>query len=267
MSEVDEQYVIKNLSRGLAVLFAFTKGASEWTLDSLSAALDTNKTSMLRILRTLEAEKLVLRDGDRYRLGPRVLHLSNAFLSTLSVHEAAEKHLRALADATNQTASLGILDDMDVIYIGIEHSQREVGIQAEVGGRHPAHATGLGKVMLAALTDDELDARLAGRQLTRLTHRTIVDPAQPKATLRLVRSQGYAMDDEERGIGIRCVAAPVRDHNGEVTAALSVSGPIFHMTDAVVAEVRERVLVTAAAVSEELGFLGEPHADATAALH
>lgn len=251
----DDRYHLQILSRALAVLFAFTPTSPEWTLESLSTELELNKTSLLRILRTLESEKLVLRHDDRYRLGPRVLDFSSAFLSTLSVHELAQKHMYTLAEACAQTVSLAILDHLEVVYIGIEHSQREVGIQGQVGGRHPAHATSLGKVLLAALDDDDLEERLAGAELARLTHRTIVNPAELRAALDTVREQGYATDDEERGIGIRCVAAPIRDHQGKVIAALSVSGPIFHMTDVALGDVRRKLMDTAAAISEELGYI------------
>lgn len=251
----DDRYHLQILSRALAVLHAFTPSSPEWTLEGLAAELQLNKTSLLRILRTFENEKLVLRHDDHYRLGPRVLDFSSAFLSTLSVHDVAQKHMYALAQSCGQTVSLAILDNLDVVYIGIEHSQREVGIQGQVGGRHPAHATSLGKIMLAALDRDVLASRLEGTDLERLTHRTIVDPKELVNALDLVRDQDYAVDDEERGIGIRCVAAPIRDHRGKVIAALSVSGPIFHMTDMALADVRDKLRVTAAAISEELGYV------------
>lgn len=249
-----QRYHVQTLSRALSVLFAFSPAAPEWTLEGLSSALGINKTSLLRIVRTLEDEKLVLRHDDRYRLGPRVMDFSYAFLSTLSVSDLAGRHLYALAHECGETVSLAILDNMEVVYIAIEHSQSEVGIQGHVGARHPAYATSLGKVLLAALEPDDLDARLGATPLVRLTHRTLVDPGELVSVLTQVRKQGYAIDDEERGIGIRCVAAPVRNHRGSVIAALSVSGPIFHMTDAKMVQVRQRVLAAAETISAELGY-------------
>lgn len=248
-----DRYHIDTLSRALSALFAFSPQRSEWTLDQLAEHLGLNKTSLLRIVRTFLDERLLVRDGDAYRLGPRVMDLSNAFLSTLSVHQAANPSMTELARDTGETASLAILDDLEVVYIAIEQTQREIGIQAEIGGRHPAHATALGKVLLAALGDPEVRRRLEGRELSRLTHRTIVDPEQLILALEVVREQGYATDDEERGIGVRCVAAPIYDHRGAATAALSVSGPIFRMTDATLPGVREQVVAAAWRISSELG--------------
>lgn len=256
-NEPDQKYRVQILSRSIAVLFAFSAKQPERSLDDLAAELAINKTSLLRILRTLEAEGFVLHDDERYRLGPRVLDLGNVYLSTLSVHGAAQREMARLADAFGQTVSLAILDGFDVVYIAIEHAQRDVGIQGEVGGRHPAHATGLGKVLLADLDAGQLDALLDGRELKRLTHRTIVDPDQLRERLLQVREDGYALDDEERGIGIRCVAAPIRDHRGRVTAALSVAGPIFHMPEEILPDVRRQLIGAADRVSRTLGHNAE----------
>lgn len=254
MTDADDRYHIQVLSRAVRVLYSFSARRPSQTLDGLSERLDINKTTLLRIVRTLESEQLLLRSGDHYRLGPRVLGLGNAFLSTVSVHEIAREPMRDLAERSGQTVSLAILDDFHVVYIGIEQAQREVGIQGEIGGRHPAHATGLGKVLLAALDDEALEARVAGRELSRLTHRTIVDPERLVARVRQVRDEGIAVDDEERGIGIRCIAAPIRDHRGDTVAAVSVAGPIFHMTDDALERIRGQLLETAEEISRLHGY-------------
>ena len=250
----DERYRVQILSRAISVLFAFSQQQPERRLDELASELSLNKTSLLRILRTLEAERFLVRTDDRYRLGPRVLDLGNVYLSTQSVHEVAQPHMRELAQACGQTVSLAILDGFEVVYIAIERAQREVGIQGQIGGRHPAHATGLGKALLADLGPERLERLLKGRSLKRLTHRTIVDPDELLEQLARIRDRGHALDDEERGIGIRCLAAPIRDHRGQAVAALSVAGPIFHMTEDAQPGYLERLLDTARAISYQLGF-------------
>lgn len=253
----EDKYHLQILSRAISVLFAFSAQQPVRSLDDLASELDLNKTSLLRIVRTLEMEEFLYRSGDTYRLGSRVLDLGKVFLSTLSVHRVAQAQMAMLAAECNQTVSLAILDEFDVVYIAIEMAQRELGIQGEIGGRHPAHATALGKVMLADLDPDELDERLAGRELTRLTHRTIIDEAQLRERLTQVRSDGFALDDEERGLGIRCIAAPIRDHSGRVVAAMSVAGPIFYMTDDTMARTKRLTLEAAEDVSRQLGWAPE----------
>jgi DNA-binding IclR family transcriptional regulator len=262
-SKSGDKYKLQILSRALSVLFAFSSHRPDLTLNDLSVELSLNKASLLRILRTLEAEHFLLRSGDHYRLGPRVLELSNVYLNTLSVHRVAQSSMTALARQCGQTVSLAVLEDLEVVYIAIEHPQREVGILGEIGGRHPAHATALGKVMLADLGEEELHQLLDGKELVRLTHRTITNPDQLIEHLAHTRKQGYAVDDEERGIGIRCVAVPIRDFKGSVVAAMSLAGPIFHMTEDALPHYKERLLETADDLSRQLGFQGrclsEPH--------
>jgi DNA-binding IclR family transcriptional regulator len=162
--------------------------------------------------------------------------------------------MEELARASQQTVSLAILEGTEVVYIMIEQTQREVGIQSEIGGRHPAHATALGKVMLSGLSDDAVRERYKGVTLQRLTHRTIVELDELIGRLHEVRAKGFAVDDEERGIGIHCVAAPIYDRNGVIVAGLSVAGPIFHMTAEILPSYRKHLLIAAQKISHELGY-------------
>ncbi len=250
----DDRYNLQLLKRAINVLFVFSAKNPERSLDSLATELALNKASLLRILRTLEAEKFLIRTDELYSLGPRVLELSNVYLSTLSVHDVARPEMTQLAETCGQTVSLAILDEFDVVYIAIEHAQREVGIQGEIGGRHPAHATGLGKVLLADLEPSRLDALLTGRVLKQLTPQTISTAEALRGRLEGVRQDGVAVDDEERGIGIRCIAAPIRDRSGSAGAAISLAGPIFHMTDEKIPFFKEHLLRAAATISERLGY-------------
>lgn len=252
----DERYRLQILERAIEVLFSFDREAPQLSLDDMAIRTGINKTSLVRILRTLEPAGFVVRDEDRYRLGPRVLDLANSYLSTMSFHKVAQPHMEALARSCRQTVSMAVLDAPDIVYVAIEQAQRELGIQGEIGGRHPVHATALGKVLLSDLPRDERRAILDMRPLERLTHRTLVDVDELLRTVDRVASEGYAIDDEERGIGIRCVAAPIRDLSGRVIAAMSVAGPIFHMGDATVASIRSQLLDTVRAISRDLG-----HAD------
>lgn len=248
---------IQVVSRAFSVLHAFSPAEPYLALDELSRRLALNKTSLLRILRTLEEERMVHREGDHYSLGPAVLDLANSFLWSLSVHDVAQPYMERLARASGQTATLALLEGLEAIYIVVEHPQRDVGILGGIGQRYPAHATAVGKVLLAHLEAGELNARLSGRQLQRLTHRTIVDPEELVDELDLTRERGYAIDDEERGIGIRCVAVPIFDYAGEAVAAVSLSGPIFHLTSDAVTDCRDKLLEVATDVSGRLGYKPE----------
>lgn len=250
----DQKYVVQVLARALRILWTMAERNDGWTLEELAHERDLNKPSLLRILRTLESDGIVVRENERYRLGPRVLDLGYGYLHGLELDTAARPFMHELAAATDQTVSLAVLDGLDVVYIAFERANHELGIVGEIGGRHPANATALGKVLLADLALDDLHGLLAGRELPRLTHRTICTRDALVTHLERVRVQGYAVDDEERGIGIRCVAAPMRDAQGRVIAGISVSGAIFHVTDDVLGEYAHLVREAAAAISERLGY-------------
>jgi len=245
---------VKILSRAIAVLDAFTIQRPVLTLTELSDVLEINKPTLLRILRTLEDEGLVVRKDMTYRLGSKVLSIGHVYLSTLSVHEAALHDLHELAETCGQTVNLARLDDFEVVYLAILHAQTVVGIQGEIGGRHPAHATSLGKVLLADLSDDELRECIAAKPLVKLTDNTISDPDELFEHIQQVRHQGYALDLEERSKGVRCIAAPIRNRFGEVVMAASIAGPIFNMTNERMPVLRGALLETVTAISAKLGF-------------
>lgn len=258
MPQIDNaqgKYRVQILARAFEVLFAFSPDTPTATLDELAERLVLNKTSLVRILRTLEVEGFVLREDDRYRLGPQVVGLASRYLSTLSFVKVAQKPMEGLARACGQTVSLAVLDGADVVYVAIEHAQRELGIQGEIGGRHPVHATALGKVLLAGLDPADAEARLRSRPLERLTHRTLVDPDDVMRVVERVRHDGFAIDDEERGIGIRCIGAPIHDHRGRVVAAMSVAGPIFTMLEGDLDRVRGELLKAVTEVDFAMGYV------------
>lgn len=245
-------YRTQLVARTCAVLMALTREGGFYTLDQLSNELDLNKTSLFRILRSLEIEGLVQRSNERYRLGSRVLDLANGFLRNLSVHAIAQPYLEVMARECGSTTTLAILENLEVVYIAVEHAQRDVGIRGEIGQRYPAHATALGKVLLAYSGADALQ-QLGQQTLQRLTHRTIVDVKALADQFKDIRQRGFAVDDEERGIGIRCVAAPIFDYTDRAVASLSLSGPIFHMNDESIQRNAAALLKTVDRLSTELG--------------
>lgn len=253
-SSSDGKYTVQILARAIHVLGALAGRVQGCSLDELGSALGIAKASLLRILRTLEDEGVVRRDGERYFLGARVLDFSHGYLRGLELTGVARPLMEDLAHRTGQTISLAVRDGLEIVYIAIERAQQDIGIQGEIGGRHPANATALGKVLLAGLDPVEAADLVTGRQLVRLTHRTLTDPDALLRHLEMVRRQGFAVDDEERGIGIRCIAAPVRRADGRVIGAISVAGPIFHMTEDVLPRYREWLLDATAQASARFGF-------------
>jgi DNA-binding IclR family transcriptional regulator len=227
-----ERYVIRAVDRSLAVLVQLASVPGGLDVSTVAKAVDLHVSTVFRILQTLKLRGFVMETpGGQYRVGPRAFEVGSSFLQGTSLRSQAEEFVELLATRTGETASIGILDSDEVLYIAIANGQRELGIQSAIGTRHPLHCTALGKVLLSGLSWPQARSLLAGRELTRMTENTIVDLDRWQTELATVATCGYAIDSEERILGVRCVAAPVRDHSGSIVAALSASGPAIRVSD------------------------------------
>jgi IclR family pca regulon transcriptional regulator len=221
-SEKDSDYV-QSLERGLAVICAFDRQHPELTLSEVATATGVTRATARRFLLTLSRLGYVRSDGRFFSLTPRVLELGYAYLSGLSLAEVSEPHLEALVAEVNESSSVSVLDGPDVVYVARVPVSRIMTVAISVGTRFPAYATSMGRALLSGLGADDLTAYLAGVSMRRLTGRTVTSVAALRAELVKVRTQGYALVDQELEEGLRAVAAPIRDHGGAVIAALNIS--------------------------------------------
>ena len=174
-------------------------------------------------------------------------------LRRLDLRREARPHMRELVERFQETCDLGLFDQGEVFYVEVIHSHHALTIASRVGQRLPAHCTASGKVFLAFLPDAELDAVLA-RPLKTYTARTICDPVQLRAQLEEIRRLGYAFDDEEQEVGVRAVAAPIRDRQGRVIAALGMPGPVSRIQIERFPELGEGLVAAANAIARQMGW-------------
>lgn len=161
--------------------------------------------------------------------------------------------MEALARVTGEIVHLSILDKSDIVYLEKKGGGQTLTVATKVGGRNPAHASAMGKVLLSGLSPEEFGQILPVASLTRLTPRTISEKGELIKELERVRDHGFAVDDEESFPGIRCVAAPIRAEDGRTVAAISVTVPKQRMGRQRVEEIRERVIETARLISARMG--------------
>jgi IclR family pca regulon transcriptional regulator len=223
----DDRYVVGALVRGLEVLRCFDREHPSLSLGDVARKLGWRRTEPFRFLHTLESLGYLRRDPatKRYELAPKVLEIGFAALATLQLPELAQPFLERLRDQTNASAHIGILDGKDVVYVGRAASRAILRSTIHVGSRLPAHATAIGKTLLAGLAPAALESRLAAHDLVRFTVHTLADPRALREELAHIRERGYALSNQEFEFGIRSVAAPVRDARGETIAAINVSAP------------------------------------------
>ncbi len=231
-------------------------------MTDLAKKLGLGKSSVYRLLATLARRGYVEKNSqsERYRLTYRLFAVGSPAADRFGLREVAQPVMQRLAAETGETVNLGVLDGTRVVNLHRVESRHLLRMHLDVGGGAPAHATALGKVLLAALEPGEVARRLRDRRLERLTPRTIGDRRTLGTALARVREQGFAIDDEECSVGLRCVAAPILDHRGSVVAALSVSGPSPRLPDQLLSRMPESVRSAAREISQRLGFpVGSPH--------
>jgi len=252
---------VQSLERGLAVIRAFDAEHRELALSEVARLTGLTRAAARRFLLTLVKLGYVNLSQGRFSLRPRVLELGYAYLSSLTLPEVALPHMEQLVAKVNESCSISVLDDIDVVYVARVPTRRIMSITLAVGTRLPAFVTSMGRVLLAGLPDEELEERLARIEVTQLTSRTVTDKDALRVILAGVRRQGYAATDQELEEGLRSLAVPLRSSSGAVTAALNVS---VHASRASMAALRREFLPlarrTAAAIEEDLRGTSDRHA-------
>ena len=218
-------YQIRALERGLDVLEAFRVAKPELSVADVSQMTGLPKPTVVRLLSVLLNRRFIERaaDGERYRLGVKTFEIGSTYLQSTSLESEAKPIVQRLVASTNQTANLGVLDQFEVVHIQVVAPDRPVRFWAKIGKREEAHVSGLGKVLLSGL-DEATFASYLRLPRERKTANTLVTESDVRSAVEHARTDGYAVDNEESDIGVRCVAAPIRNRSGAVIAAISISG-------------------------------------------
>jgi len=245
-------YQTRSLTRALAILDAFSTGQQVLTIKELHERLDLPKPTISRLARELARGGYLRNAGRAYELGPKTFELGSLFIRQRRLDDLGQTHLSALAAKTLQTASLALLAGTDMIHVIVAPSPHPIQHVTEVGSRAEAHATGLGKALLAALPEEDVPALLGSKPLTRLTVNTIGDVETLMEELSRIRERGFAFNNEETAIGLKCVAVAA-DLPAVGSAAVSVSGPAADYTDERIPIFVEEVKATVAALEDALG--------------
>ncbi len=226
MCSESPQYQVRALERALDLLDAFSLAEPELSFTDLIERNGLSKGTAVRLLSVLERRGLLERspDTDRYRIGLRAFELGSIYIQSLQLESVSHPFLKELAETCGQSANLGILDQGEVVHLAVVPASRPIHFSVRSGQRDAAHSSGLGKVLLAALTDAALRDVIATRGLAYRTPNTITTPDALRTALDEVRTQGYAIDDEESVTGLTCIAAPFFDDRGRVAGAVSISG-------------------------------------------
>jgi len=247
---------VKSAQRALDILVLLTDREARMTFTEICVALDLPRSSLHGLLSTLvESGWVTYHAASRtYCLGIRTLGAGNAYLRSDDLPSRARPFMEWIRDALNETVQLSVLDGRFNVYVAKVDGQQALTLASAVGRRLPAHATGVGKVLLAALDPPALDRLLLGVHLERFTRNTVTDKAALRRQLQAIRDAGYATDDEEYTIGVQCIAVPVRQLDGKVIAAMSVAVPAIRFGEKIAARALTLLFDAAAELSAALGY-------------
>ncbi|RLC67246.1 MAG: IclR family transcriptional regulator [Chloroflexi bacterium] len=253
---MNDRYFVEALARGLQVLEAFSEAEPSLTLTEIISIVELNKSTVFRLVHTLESLGYLKRDPEtkRYRPALKVLQLGFTALNSLEMAEIARPYLRTLSAQCGETTNMTIRDGAEIVYIVRNKTQQIFSVNLQLGSRLPVYCTSMGKAQLIDLSPQELSDLLGDGPYPKLGPNTITTLEALVDELARVREQGYAINDEELAAGLLSVAAPVRDHSGQIVAAINVSMPRARSSQQEVTRVlAPRVVRTAHEISLALG--------------
>lgn len=250
----DQVSTVQALERGLTLLDALAQDGAA-TLSDLAQRVGMPTSSAHRLLATLRNHRYVAFDEttQTWAIGIQTFRVGAAFALGASLIEAGRKILHALVRDTGETANLGLVDGAEVVFVSQVETPNPIRAFFRIGARAPLHASGIGKALLAGMSEDQLAGVLRRTGLQAFTRKTLTTPEALRADLARTRTRGWALDDEERHDGMRCVAAAIHNVHGEAIGGISVSGPRARFEDADLDDIAAKVRAAALAVEETTG--------------
>ena len=248
---------LQSVEKALRLLKLFSSGKRELRVSEMIGQLGYHKSSLQRLISTLVAEGFLERSPDNaahYRLGVETLLLGNAAKENLDLRGVAKPYLLDLAQKTRETVHLSVTDDFRVYYLDKIDSSQSIRIITQVGQRIPIHSSSMGKSIMAHMQSDELEQGISKHGLPPLTQNTITTRTGLDKELERIRKRGCAYDNEEWHVGVKCVAAPIFDENGNAVAAVSCSGPAQRFTEQTLPGLAKNVKEASRAISRRLGY-------------
>jgi len=250
-------YDIQSVVRALNVLELMAAEESPIGLKEITKKAGLSKPTVFRILSTLKKMDYIEQDPatGHYTLGLRVFEIGSAFINRMSLRSFAMPLIQELVDKCNETVHLAILDKKEIVYIDKIDGTQTIRMMSAVGKRGPLHCTSVGKIIMAYKPMQEVDEILGDSKLVKLTKNSITDKEELKKELAQIKEKGYAVDNEELEIGLKCLGVPIFDYHRDVVGGLSVSGPTTRFTTARLKnKLIPLVVETAEKISHRMGY-------------
>ena len=252
-----QTYHIQVLDKCLDMLELIAQHPNGISLADLSRQMKLSKSSVFRYLVTFENRGYVERSrtGEHFHLGLKIFELGQVVRLNLDIGEVALPYMEKLLAMFRETVNLAVMDNNEIVYIGILESQQALRMAAKVGSRDKLHSTALGKSMLAFLDKEVAEPIIQSIEFVRFTEHSIMDAATLIHDLERIKQRGYAFDLMENEVGVCCAGAPIFNHLGEPIAAISVSGPMYRIGEERLSEIGVEISKLTKLISKKLGQL------------
>jgi IclR family transcriptional regulator, KDG regulon repressor len=246
---------VQSVDRALGILETLADIRKEISVGDLATRVNLHISTTHRLLSALMARGYVRQNPNtgKYSLGLKALEVGNAVHYQRDLRTEGQSTLLRLAEETGETTNIAVLDQGQAVYVDQVESDKTVRMFVKIGARVPVHCSAVGKVLIAYLSDQEIEQMVKQRGMARFTDNTITEVEGLRTELEIVRRQGFAIDNAEREPGVRCVAAPIFDAANRVVAAISISGPSLRVSETNVNDLAEQARVAGLEVSSRLG--------------
>jgi DNA-binding IclR family transcriptional regulator len=258
VSDSKDRYLINSILRASNILRSLSGEKTHLKISEMARQLGLDRSTTYRILLSLEECRLVEKDKKtgEYSLGLAAFEIGNAYLRRMDFIKTSKPIMTELALKIQETVHLAVLSDTEIFYVDKVDSPRTVGVISKIGQRGPVYCTALGKVLLAYQTEEEQSRIIRKIKLVPFTPKTITSKQKLLEELKAIRRQGYALDHREIEEDVECIGGPIRDHLGNVIAALSISGPQRKISTPGEKQFVCSVVEATALISSKLGYAG-----------
>jgi DNA-binding IclR family transcriptional regulator len=255
-NQIGFPYRAQVIERTFSILDVLAQSTEDLSLADIEAKLNVNKSTSYRLVRTLERFHFAQKDfgTGKYRLGSKLLELGARALARFDLATVGRPYLERLTSHCGETANLGVLRDREVVTIAVVDGRHVLRMSVTVGGKAPVHSSSLGKAILAYLPEREVDMIVPKRGLKAYTRNTITRRSELKAELALIRTRGFAIDEQEFEVGLKCIGAAVHDYSGRVVAAVSIAGAALRLNRKRTSALAPLVAQAASDFSASLGY-------------
>ena len=247
--------LVKSVERTLKILEVLSDYSDGLGITELSDKVNLHKSTVFRLLSTLINRGYVTQDleSSKYKITFKLFELGSKKVDKLDLLKSSKPYTRMLMESVNEVVHLIIRDEAEIVYIDKVEANNTISMASRIGKRNPMYCTATGKAILAFLPEEEVLKVWNSSKIVKMTGNTITDFILFKKELHNIRQNGYAVDDVENELGVRCVAAPIFDFKGDIAAAISVSGPVNRITDDKIDFISNEVIKYANLISVEIG--------------